>query len=321
MVRDILVPLDGSEFSESSLPVAVDLARRSGAVLHLVRVHDAPQPPFSDGLGLFDPRWPERARSLDRGRLEELTARYAAPAGLQTKVRLLDAPVAAALANYVTRERIGMVVMTTHARSGLSRAWLGSVADDLVRSLTVPVLLLRPDDSGQVEAPSFDGRALLVPLDGSAQAETALGPARELARLYDAPVVLLNVMPPLYLATAPGSDAVAMFDSEWYGVENDRAATYLERMAETIADEVPAVRSVIATHAQPAVAILEAVRSTGAGIVVMATQGRAGVARWALGSVADKVIRAGDVPVLAVRPRRPRRAWAAAAMREMHSAR
>jgi nucleotide-binding universal stress UspA family protein len=67
MFRNILLPLDGSPFSEHALPLAVDLAVRSGARLHLVQVHEAPLAQvYPDGLPVYDERWDGAIRAQTR---------------------------------------------------------------------------------------------------------------------------------------------------------------------------------------------------------------------------------------------------------------
>jgi nucleotide-binding universal stress UspA family protein len=301
MMRNILVPLDGSDFGEQALPRAVELAQRHDAKLHLVHVHSLPVLPMSmDGMGVFDPDWPQRQRDEESAYVERLAntrVRSAVPAVV---VRLLDEPIGEALASYIRDEAIDFVVMTTHGRGGLSRAWLGSVADELVRSTDVPLLLMRPTDEGVPEIAAAPH--VLLPLDGSPLSEAAIEPAVRLAG-PEGRITLLHILPPMYVAGAPYGAGVVSFDAAAHEIEKVRGTRYLREVAERLQQRVANVGTEIATHAQPARAIAQAISATGADVVAIATHGRGGVARWALGSVADKVIRSGDVPVLVVRPR------------------
>ena len=173
MATSILVPIDGSPFSEQALPTAVAIARRTGARLQLVRVHEPvfTGPPFGD-MPAPDPAWDREMRLEEEARLRELASRVM-KAGVEACAVVIDGPVASALANYVEEVDADLVVMTTHGRNAFSRAWLGSVADVLVRKCTRPVLLLRPGEVGAEaldldvrHAPSFDH--ILIPTDGSA---------------------------------------------------------------------------------------------------------------------------------------------------------
>jgi nucleotide-binding universal stress UspA family protein len=303
-MRDILVPLDGSSFGEQALPAAVELARASGALLHLVHVHDSPVLPFSiEGYGAFDPVWSEAWRARASAYLEQQAAIHAEPAGVATALRLLEAPVVEALIEHIEQVGADLVVMTTHGRGGFSRVWLGSVADELVRHAGVPVLLLRPA-SGAAEMarraalPSH----VLVPLDGSPLAETALEPAVELARLSGARLSLLHVLPPMFAVGAPYGAAGVTFDADTYRLEHLRAERYLTGLVQRLRPEFTDVATMILTDPHPAAAIRNCARAGQVDLIALATHGRGGLSRWVIGSVADKVIRSGGPAVLAVRP-------------------
>ena len=74
-------------------------------------------------------------------------------------------------------------MMTTHGHGPLSRFWLGSVADEMVRRATTPILLVRPHEKAIDLAAEPVLRHILIPLDGSALAEQVLGPAAALGSL------------------------------------------------------------------------------------------------------------------------------------------
>jgi nucleotide-binding universal stress UspA family protein len=318
-MRNILVPLDGSAFGERALPMAYELARRAGATVHLVHVHDLALLPFTfEGYGAFDPVWTERHRADAATYLEGLAER-AGQVGVNVRLRLLEAPIVESIADYAERVEADLIVMTTHGRGGVSRAWLGSVADDLVRAATVPVLMLRPTETEAEAEEAAALRHILVPLDGSPLAAAALDEAAAIAAIEGARVTLVHVISPLYAAGPPYAATVASYDAEAYRLERERAERYLHRVAAELAGRVGTVRSLLITHPHPATAIREIAHDEDVDLIVIASHGRGGVARWALGSVADKLIRSGAVPVLVVRPGqlasdRPARQQAAAAV-------
>src|SRR5262245_59648445 len=146
MYRNLLVPLDGSPFSEQALPFACGIAQRSGAVLHLVHVHTRSDTISIEGMPVVDADLHALGREHERTYLAQVRDR------LLSSVKLSvisanpdnDGSVAGTLARYVAAHQIGLVVMATHGRGGLARAWLGSVADALVRCSPAPLVLLRP---------------------------------------------------------------------------------------------------------------------------------------------------------------------------------
>jgi nucleotide-binding universal stress UspA family protein len=313
MGRDILVPLDGSTFSEHALPVAADLARRTGARLHVVQVHEslAAQVP-ADCVAVVDPSWEGAIRSGEEENLRSVAGTCAARTGIHPVTELLDGAVVPTLAAYAEEMGIGTIVMTTHGRGGISRVWMGSVADALVRRSSIPVLLIRPREGAVAWDRAFDARHVLVPLDGSELAEGILAPALELGALCDARFTLLRVVMPLPFIVPPGS--VAATYSETGATETrDCAAAYLDSAAAALRARGITVATDTLFHTAAAQGILDYAAANSVDLIAMATHGRGGWSRVALGSVADRVMRGTMMPVMLYRPPgKPRRAEAAA---------
>ncbi|NJD10188.1 MAG: universal stress protein [Gemmatimonadetes bacterium] len=300
MPVNILLPLDGSAFSEHAYPAALELARQLGAKLHLVHVHEPPVPLPSDGSPLVEAELSESLRGQEEEYLRALAGRCMETAGVATRTELLEGPVATALASYIHEIEIDLVVMSTHGRSGISRAWVGSVADAVVRRAAVPVLLLRPHDHHAPEPLAC--RHVLVPLDGSALAEGILAPLELLCRVFSPRFTLLRVVPPLQIET--GGTGPAVLTQSPAAVERAAAAAheYLETVAATWRAAGASVDTAVQVHGIPAVAILDYAGTHSVDLVAMATHGRGGWSRVALGSVADKVMRGTLMPVLLYRP-------------------
>lgn len=297
----IMVPLDGSPLAERALPLGLDLTERARGRLRLVLVHQSPPPPVDKAAARLAVKVELAVRRAERAYLRATQARLArtAPKGRVRGVTLTG-PVGDALAGYVSELGIDLVVMATHGRGGFERAWLGSVADRLVRTLEIPVLLVRARSEPAVEA--GPGGPVLVPLDGSPRAEEALGPAVALARLWDAEVQLIQVVRPVMLATDPGLPVPSTYDEAATGIGKNIAQDYLD----DIAEEVRALGVRASANAVlgwgAADTLLELAVPGRVGVLALATHGRGGLRRVALGSVADKLVRAASVPVLVCRP-------------------
>jgi nucleotide-binding universal stress UspA family protein len=209
---------------------------------------------------------------------------------------------AAALADYARDVGVDLVVMTTHGRGGLQRAWLGSVADQLVRSLNVPILLIRPkEDQPATAVPRLE--EVMVPLDGSRRAEAALPPALGVARLFGARLALLQVVGPVMrLVDIPVAFPQSL-DEELTALRRREAQDYLDDTAERITEHGPATRASAVLPGGVLPGIEAAARSPGVGMIAMATHGRGGLRRMVLGNIADKLVRTGELPVLVTRPR------------------
>jgi nucleotide-binding universal stress UspA family protein len=274
MFKHILVPLDGSELAERAVPCAEQLAGTGETTLHLVGVVDllvhsvwAPVPIY-----ISDDTFARELTQMTTylGGLEaQLTAR-----GMTVRTSTLTGSVAPILLDYERDEGIDLVVMCTHGRSGPARFALGSVAERLLHYGAVPLLMVRaagvPVNLTQV----------VDTLDGSELSEAALSVAERLAGSVVKAVTLLRVV----------------------GDAEDRPAA--ERYLEGHAARFRPDQILCTTRVEvgdPAEEILEVAGSNR--LVVMATHGRTGLTRWALGSVADRVARGGASAVLAVRSR------------------
>ena len=298
----IMVPLDGSPLAERALPLGLDLAQRARARLRLVLVHQSPPPPIDKAAARLAVKVELAVRRAEREYLRATQQRLGETA---TKGRVrgvtLSGSVADTLATYVSELGIDLVVMATHGRGGFERAWLGSVADRLVHTLEIPMLLVRAD--GEPAPGSAPVGPVLVPLDGSPRAEEALGPAIALARLWDAEVQLVQVVRPVMLATDPALPLPSTYDETGTSLGRSQAQDYLDDMAE----EVRALGLRATANAvlgwSAVDTLLELAGHERVGIIAIATHGRGGLRRAALGSVADKLVRAASVPVLVTRPR------------------
>jgi nucleotide-binding universal stress UspA family protein len=303
MYRKLLVPLDGSPFSEHALSFACDIAQRSGAGLHLAHVHVLNDPIYIEGMPVIDAELHALGWEHERAYLERIRTQIAATAGLPITCANLDSDdsVAGTLARYVLANQIDLVVLTTHGRGGLARAWLGSVADALVRCSSAPLLLLRPSKGapGLAQTPF---KRILIPLDGSALSEQILEPALELGGLAQAEYVLVRVVEPFVLADYAPLAQASRLDTQLTQAQSAEARHDLERVAERLraAGQTIYTRTLLAE--QPAVAILDEARRQDVDLVAMTTHGRSSLARLLLGSVADKVLRGAARPVLVARP-------------------
>ncbi len=304
MYRSILVPLDGSTFGEHALPLALTIARRSGATVQLAHVHVPSELMYAiGGIPIVDDTLDAPSRESERAYLEGLTQRLASAWDLSITSAVLDGPAAAALNEHAVQHGVGLVVMSTHGRGPVSRFWLGSVADTLVRQAPMPVLLARPQQDSKELLDLTHERAfkhMLIPLDGSRLAEDALQHAMALGTLVQAEYTLLQAIDPIIMDYAPVARSAGLDEDliEQWRVE---AEAYLDQIAGRLRAQSLTVHTAVVL-APPAVAILEHARQHAVDLIAMATHGRTGVSRMLLGSVADKVVRGATAPVLLHRP-------------------
>lgn len=280
MYERVMVPLDGSSFGEYAIPYALQIASRTGAAVDLVHVHVRDP---EEGLSAITPyqfqhvtrHYEEWDRDELRHELEELREKasaLAAETGLPVTAQVLSGQVVSALRDEAERFHADIIVMATHARTGLNRVRLGSVADVIVRRATMPVLLVQPTQ-GAMPAPTY--RRILVPLDGSPFSEDVLEPADQFARLHDAEIRLIHVVE----------------QRGWLGAAN------LGRLAGRPGTPVEMIWAPRAADG-----IIDVAEEWGADLIAIATHGRGGLTRVIVGSTASDLLERTTVPVMLHRP-------------------
>ncbi len=300
MYKTILVPFDGSVLSARALPIAVALARRTGATLQLALVHDPsayiPFVPGEVAIPVYDAELVSEHRKQDQaaldGALAELTAQGISATGV-----LLEGTVIEALVEHAQTAGVDLTVMTSHGRSGFERLRLGSVATAYLTRATAPVYLVR--GSGSDAPPELPAGTLLCTLDGSPFAEAILPHAKTFAEAAGLTMALLSVAVPHAMPMAPFGAEALLVDDSAIALEEAGRRDYLTRMA---ADCAPGTTVHAVTDMSVSRAIIDEATRTSAGALAMATHGRGGLKRMMLGSVADEVIRNTHTPVLVFRP-------------------
>ena len=288
MSIQIMVPLDGSRFSEQSLPTAIDLATRWHADLHLVRVDE----------DLRNGATREVSRLVQESYLTEHALRLRIDSGLSVRVAMLQGEIAGALEAYRLRD-IDLVVMTTHGRSAIGRIWVGSVADELVRHSSVPVLMLRPQGLPAKRTP-LNVNHILVALDGTRESERILEPALKIARLMKARLSLVRVYEP-ELPTTYAAIVESQIDQGVDRILDADAQDYVERIAHRVGEPNLRLDTIVLGDSTAADGIVHAAARCKADLIAMTTHGRTGWQRIAFGSVEGDVAAATHVPMLVQR--------------------
>lgn len=305
MYRRILVPLDGTRFGDLALPYAVDIAVRTGAAMELVHVHHhhehdpdlaaMPQYQYQHIAAVDEAR--DRDERLNEGTTLE---QKAADLEIRHNIRVTTRILAGRTSDAVVREAqdivADLVVMTSHARQGLSRLRQGDLAHELICSLNVPALCIRPssEDASLAATPV---RRVLVPLDGSEFSEQIMDPLVPLLAGLDAQPTLLHVR------TAKPMLASGLAESRRSIGTREQVIEYLQEVADRYRGRMPEPVLTALEDEQPASVIASLLSLGEYDMAAMATHGRSGLTRLLLGSVAEEVLRRSGKPVLLYRPR------------------
>ncbi|HET9223488.1 MAG TPA: universal stress protein, partial [Roseiflexaceae bacterium] len=218
-------------------------------------------------------------------------------AGVETTFEVRIGAPAEIIVEVAEREQATLIAMATHGYSGLKRWALGSVADKVLHAANVPVFVVRGSAQPLIGERSL--RRILVPLDGSALAQQALPLAVELAMSTRAELILLTVQAPRLGDSLDGVSSYPHSD-ELLAALRDRVLGELGDLADELCQQqVPIIP--VAAEGFPAEAIIDEAARRHVDLIVMATHGYSGIKRWALGSIADKVLHAATTPVMLVR--------------------
>jgi nucleotide-binding universal stress UspA family protein/predicted transcriptional regulator len=306
MLRTVLVPLDGSELSEASLPWAVRLARERGLSVTLARVTEYPfvmgEPWVGGGVGSdVYAEVLEADRAGASAYLNQVRKRLAEP-GITIDTVVRTGTPGVELPDLAAELGAAVLVMASHGRGGFKRLVLGSVAMQLLSHVEVPILLMRPSEADPGAPPSF--HRLMVPLDGSLLAERAIDLAREFAS-PGATLVLVRVVPSAEAILGDGpAERIEADEATAYRVT--RARGYLERIAKALtSDGVSVETQLLVSDSRATVGhqLIVAAMAANVAAVVMATHAPDGFSLWLPGSVADEVVRGLDRPVLVANAR------------------
>jgi nucleotide-binding universal stress UspA family protein len=300
MTSQILVTLDGSGLAECALPWATTLARQLPADLVLLRVVSVPP----DIKELIEDAIPETEALIAKQEAEareylDRVANQMHAAGLSADAVVRRGPAADMIIEYAAEAQVQQIVMATHGYSGFSRWIHGSVADRVLQSADVPVLLVCANEKPPGEAEVLAAcERILVPLDGSAVAEQVLPLTTQVAGAFEAEIILFQV-PIVYASGSFTGDWYVPFEGVFETAERD-AQAYLGSVASRLQAQGLQVSTAIQMGGV-ANAIIEHAEANQIDLIAMCTHGRTGLARWAMGSVADRVLRAGRMPLLLVR--------------------
>ena len=273
-LRRILVPVDGSEGADAALDHAISLAGAVGAEIRLLSVVD----PYVLSTVTERKEVEEELEAV----VEEAAARVR-DTGVEASTAVETGFPHEEILDTVADDDIDLVAMGTHGRRGLQRFVLGSVAEKVVRLSPVPVLTVRTGATGRSPYEN-----IVVPTDGSDAALPAERLGVNLTGQFDAVAHALSVVPKGRIRS-----------SETVEAQEEAARKAVDRVV-ALGDAAGVRVEEAVEHGVPHRVIVDYCESLDADLAVLGTHGRTGVERFVLGSVAEKVLRLSETPVLVV---------------------
>lgn len=297
-LNKILFPTDFSRCASQALLPAVDLAEQHQAELHLLHVivlhgYDPHNPNFN--IKDLEEEIYQRVQSDANERLVKL-----APNDLGKTVKIVTVQergisASNAIVEYASKNDIDLVVLGTHGRRAPAHLLLGSVAEEVVRTASCPVMTVREREKPK---PVTETERILVPVDFSKYSTQALTYGKNLAADYGATLQLLHVIElnihPAYYAV--GKTSLFEIDSDLRERSHNKL---LELAQEAPGPEVDIEPYVIEGRATSD--IVKFATEKKSDLIVIPTHGLTGLSRFLLGSTTQKVVRRAPCPVLVVK--------------------
>lgn len=298
MYEKIMVPLDGSELAEVALPYAAELAIQLGSEITLIYVSELGKDPQEE----MDQSYLQKIVESIKERAASYSGQPATTQIIKVKSVILSGHPAEKIVEYADSENISFIIMSTHGRSGIQRWALGSVADKVMRASTKPVVLIRSKDSRSDIRVEGLLRKVVVPLDGSKEAEAVIPYIEELASKLKLGVILVQVLDRGY------NTLEGYFPLSDQQMESDKAiaTTYLNTMGARLKEKGIAVSTeeklnIDIIYGNPAEEIIKLANEKQVDFIAMTTHGRSGVGRQVFGSVAERILREGNTPLMLVK--------------------
>jgi nucleotide-binding universal stress UspA family protein len=321
MWQHILVPLDGTAGAEQALPLAAHIARAVGATLTLLRIQQPlPESTYllDGGLMLAKIKESERERAEAKEYLKHIiTTECLDGVGIRTK--LLEGPPIETLLPFASEQHVDLIVMCRHEHNGLKRWVSNHTARHLARQSTIPILALHEDGpmtSSHEQNILPQPFSVMVALDGSKRAETALLAAAQLSATLSAPLQgMLHLVRVIQPQVAFSENAEVQFSKlnkqaivqakdyldevEWCIQHGDLARYHLQ-ITSSLAEETDIARTLI-RDVEMGERLGDIRLSAGYDTIALATHGHDGFKRWLLGSVTERLLDKTIMPVLVIR--------------------
>ena len=300
MIRKLLLPLDGSRLAEAALGWGLRFAEAFDATVVLLHVLERNAPRTIHGESHL------RGATEAEGYMEGLIRGF--PDGVVAESHVHTVPegdLAASIARHAAELGTDLAIVSAHGSPGVRGRLLGGVAQHVLRQATSPVLLLRPE-SAHIAGREMGG--LLVPLDGTPEAEAILPLVLEVADRMRLPVRLLMVVPTV--GTVRGDRAATarvspLATAAVLDVEQEAAVGYVDTVVSRLRERGFEAMGEVARGDAVDLVAGEAGRED-IGIVAMASHGRSGFAALWSQSVGAGVQARVHRPVLLLNPAQPR---------------
>jgi nucleotide-binding universal stress UspA family protein len=290
MLEKLLLPLDGSELGEIALVYARDLAVALGSEIQMLYSVERPDREYRRMCEIY----------LDKVAERLVTQLKQGGSDADVKTIVVDGEPSETIIKYAGEHNSHLIILASHGRSGIMPWVMGSTASKIIQRSSIPVLLVRATTiKNQRQMRVFS--KILLPLDGSAMGEAALPYVIEIARVLECEVTLLRVVELGEHVHSIGGPDYFKFSEQQVETEKIEVLRYLDEIKKRFTGSRGTVRCELKIG-DAAQEILKLAREDDVRVIAMSSHGKSGVMKWVMGSVSNKIMNAGKVPLLLVRP-------------------
>ena len=286
--KRILVPLDGSERAEKALPYVKSIAslKNSNVIL------------FAVSLTIFADRRDRLFASY-----VEVNAKELIKEGIKATTATSYGDVSKEIVKYANNNKIDLIVMATHGYSKAKRWMFGSITQKVLYGTRIPFLIIK----SKSPKASVEFNRILVPVDGSPSSESTFPHVVALTKNTNKEILLLHICEPPVVpsyGSRPINPTWKKYRDNMWGEMEKLSASYLKKTMTALNKKGIKVKSRVikAQSAEVAKTIIQTSKEENIDLVIIATQGRTGVGRWVLGSVANRIVEESSTPILLIRP-------------------
>ena len=286
-IEKLLLPTDGSEFSEGAIREAVNLAKTCSSKLFVISVIET-NPEYES----IAPQLIEKAEKETRQHLESVKNR-AAKEGVDCEItaRQGEDPYKY-IVDEAAKHQVSMIIMGRRGRKGLKRLMMGSVTAKVIGHSPCNVLVVP-------RAAHIEFKKILAATDGSKYSEAAVSEAIAIAKRCDSNLTIISVVP---------SEAASPFDIVHSEMQKEaiidkelQEAEKIVKNVKKLAEENGVKVKGLIYSGRPYDAILEIAKEEKATLIIVGSHGRTGISRLLMGSVTERVIGHAECAVLVVK--------------------
>jgi nucleotide-binding universal stress UspA family protein len=295
-IRHLLVPLDGTPLAEIVLSYVADIARAMSARITLLRVLEVEAGvPAGRRVSLVE--W-EMQRAESHAYLAAIAGRVAQN-GVTVDIELMQGYAAEQIILFAKHQSVDLIVLASHSNGRLHAGNVGSTVHKIIAGAPTSILIV-PTESLHGDPPrELRLRRMLLPLDCSQRAECILPAATELARRYDAELILAHVVPQPEMPRRMGPSKEDLDLAQELTERNCRAASrYLRDIENRLAALSGRVQVRLCVASDCAQALRELAQREEIDLVILSAHGSGGDARQRYGGLAAKFLQASAGPVI-----------------------